>query len=193
MIKEIAEMFDDAVAREACRRFGFEHCKSVGGFESYVYKCRQDGHRFLRKITHTLRRTPEYIRGELEYVGYLADRGVPTSRAVEPRSGELVEAIDARRGQFLAYAFERSQGRHIEAVDWDPELISAWGRMMGRIHSLAVDFNPSSHAFRGSNGMGRRPFASSSTSRRRRRPCTTMPRRSSFDCTPCPTIPPHMG
>ena len=101
MITEIAELYDEAVAREACRRFGFRHWKSLGGFESYVYECRRDGQRYILKITHTLRRTTDYIRGELEFVGYLADRGVPTSRAVASGSGELVEAIDAKRGQFM--------------------------------------------------------------------------------------------
>ena len=148
MITEIAELYDEAVAPEACRRFGFQHCESLGGFESYAYECRRDEQRYILKITHTLRRTPDYIRGELEFVGYLADRGVPTSRAVESRSGELVEAIDATRGQFLAYAFEKSSGRSIGASDWGPELFSDWGCLMGRIHSLAEDFRPSDDVFR---------------------------------------------
>ena len=148
MITEIAELYDEAVAREACRRFGFRHWKSLGGFESYVYECRRDGQRYILKITHTLRRTPDYIRGELEFVGCLADRGVPTSSAVESRPGELVEAIDATRGQFLAYAFEKSSGRSIGASDWGPELFSDWGRLMGRMHSLSKDFRPSDQRFR---------------------------------------------
>ena len=148
MIKEIAELFDESVAEEAHRRFGFQDSESLGGFESYVYECRRDGQRYILKITPTLRRTPEYIRGELEFVDYLADHGVQTSRAVESMSGQLVEAIDARQGQFLAYAFERSPGRHIESADWNPELFSAWGRVMGQIHTLAKDFRPSDDAFR---------------------------------------------
>ena len=134
--------------KKAHRRFGFQGCESLGGFESSVYECRRDDRQYILKITHTLRRTPEYIRGELEFVGYLADHGVQTLRAIESKSGELIEAIDARQGQFLAYAFERSPGRRIEATYWDPDLFSAWGRLMGRVHSLAKDFRPSDDAFR---------------------------------------------
>ena len=148
MIKEIAQLFDEGVAREACRRFGFDDCVSIGGFASYAYEASRDGQRYILKITHTLRRAPEYIRGELEFVGYLADNGVRTSRGVKSSSGELVEAIDAKRGQFLAYSFERSPGGRIGAADWKPDLFTAWGRLMGRIHSLSKDFRPSEAAFR---------------------------------------------
>ena len=148
MIPEIAQLFDESVAREAHRRFGFQFGESPGGFESLVYEGRRDSQRHILKITHTLRRTPEYIRGELEFVGYLADYGVPTYRGVRSQSGVYVEAIEARKGQFLAYALEKLPGKQIQAEDWNPAMFNAWGRLMGRIHSLAKDFRPSDTAFR---------------------------------------------
>ena len=148
MIQEIAELFSDDIYQEALRRFGFDRGTAIGGFESYVYECERDGESFIMKITHTIRRSPQYIMGELDFVSYLKSQGVPTSSAIPSTEGQLIETIDGEKGMFLAYVFEKAQGMLVGRKNWNPGLFHNLGRLMGRIHSLSKDFEPSNESFR---------------------------------------------
>ena len=99
------------------------------------------------KITHTIRRSPSYILGELEFVNYLKSQGVSTSTAIPSMEGQFVEIIDGKAGKFLAYVFEKAQGTLVGRENWNPDLFHNWGRLMGRIHLLSKDFQISNESF----------------------------------------------
>ena len=103
---------------------------------------------YIMKITHTIRRSPQYIMGELDFVSYLKSQGVPTSSAIPSTEGQLIETIDGEKGMFLAYVFEKAQGMLVGRKNWNPGLFHNLGRLMGRIHSLSKDFEPSNESFR---------------------------------------------
>jgi Ser/Thr protein kinase RdoA (MazF antagonist) len=153
------KIFDEngnAVLREASVRYGFDPTtlKKLGSFESFVYEFHKGGKGFILKITHSLHRTPGLVKGELEWVAYLADRGVPAAPVAPSLSGELLEVIDGQAIEglgddyFIVYVFEKAEGRLIRSTDWNDGLFENWGRALGRIHALTKSYSPSSKSLR---------------------------------------------
>lgn len=143
MIHEIQALYNDTITAEAAIRFGStrEQLTDLGGFESYVYEFSRDGQTFILKITHTMRRTPHYIQGELEWLNYLADHGVSVARAVPSVYGRMVETIAIPDGSaFLAICYEKAPGHHVTADEWNGGLFESLGRLMGRMHALTKDY-----------------------------------------------------
>lgn len=146
MIPATQKLYNNEILAEAAKRFGssMQQTKDLGGFESFVYEMeRNDGKQYILKITHSIRRTKDYLMGELEFVNYLAANGVETSASIPSSNGNLVEIIEAEDGYFLAYVFEKAEGRLVEKRDWGADLIHEWGRVLGQMHHLAKDYQPS--------------------------------------------------
>ena len=150
MRHDIDALYHDGIRQEAERRFRFDRnrTKTLHGFESYVYDCQRVKQSFIMKITHTLRRSFDQIMGELEFVNYLADGGIPVPRAIQSVGGHLVERISADHGHFLAFATIKSSGHHIGKRELTPDVIRRWGALTGRMHALAKDFEPTSASYR---------------------------------------------
>jgi Ser/Thr protein kinase RdoA (MazF antagonist) len=70
------------------------------------------------------------------------------ARAILSESGNLVEAIDDRQGEcFLATAFVKAPGRSPWEVGWTPALFETYGRLLGRMHALSKQYQPSAPAW----------------------------------------------
>jgi len=145
LIPEIQQRYNDDILHEAARRYGVapENLKNLGGFESFVYEYEREGRSYILKITHTIRRTVEYLLGELEWVNHLVDGGVPASRCVLSDAGNLVEIIEEADGEaFLVMSYEKALGTRVKEEHWGPELFTKWGRMVGRMHKLTKSYVP---------------------------------------------------
>lgn len=150
LLKALQDQFTDAILQEAGVRYGFtaDNLTNLGGFESFVYAFNRSDRSFILKITHTMRRSAEYIMGELEWLNFLADGGVSVARAVPSLSGQMVERVEATvGGAWLLIAYERAPGRHVTAADWNEALFTEWGRVMGRMHRTTQSYRLSNPAF----------------------------------------------
>jgi Ser/Thr protein kinase RdoA (MazF antagonist) len=149
--EKIFEAHREDILAEAARRYGINstRLKRLGSFESVVYEYEQGGKSHILKLTHSIHRTPELVRGELDWTGYLIRNGMAVSRTVPSANGELLEIIDGRAVEalkddyFLAYALEKAPGKLTGRSDWDDNLAQKWGRMVGRMHALAKTYTPS--------------------------------------------------
>ena len=134
----IRNRFNDDILSEAMRRYDIApgDIEEGGGFESFIYRYTRDSERFILRITHTFRRTPELIRGEVDWINYLAAGGAAVARAVVSAGGELVEEIDdGAGGRFLATAFVHAPGRQPRADDWTPAL-ARYEALIRRVEAL---------------------------------------------------------
>jgi len=134
------------------RRYGIKasQIKLLDGFESFMYAFYrpQDGE-FILRIGHSGRRSPEMIAGEVDWINYLARGGANVSRAILSNQGKLVEAVDDGHGeQFLATAFIKARGGPSWETEWTPEFVEHYGQVIGRIHRLTKDYEPSNPAWR---------------------------------------------
>ncbi len=149
MIKAIKERYSDAVLEQAAARYGvtFEQVRKLGGFESFVYEYGRHDRDYILKITHTMRRSENYIMGELAWLTFLADRGVSVARAVPSERGRLIERIDDGDGSaWLAIAYEKAPGHRVTADEWNGDLFTAWGRLLGTMHRLTQSYRLSNPA-----------------------------------------------
>jgi len=145
MESRIKERFNQDILNEAAKRYGVAQgdIEKLGGFESFIFSFKRDGREYILRISHSLRRSRELIRGEVDWINYLAGGGVTVAGAVVSQNGNLVEAInDGLDGQFLATAFNKIEGRQAGEVGWSPELYQTYGRLLGKMHSLTKDYRP---------------------------------------------------
>jgi Ser/Thr protein kinase RdoA (MazF antagonist) len=143
MDPKINERYQDGILQEAMLRYGIakDSIKLLDGFESFMYEfTRQDGAYILR-IGHSLRRTPDLIRGEVDWINYLAAGGAPVARAILSGAGNLVELVeDGLGGQFLCTAFVKASGGGAKREQINEALFLAYGRLIGRMHALSKGY-----------------------------------------------------
>jgi Ser/Thr protein kinase RdoA (MazF antagonist) len=150
--KEIRERYNDDVLMEAMRRYGIAEgdIRLLDGFESFMYEYTKEGQAYILRVGHSRRRTPDLIRGEVDWINYLADGGAGVARAIVSQNGRLVEEIpDDRDGRFLASAFVKARGGPPGQMGgWTDELIAAYGKLLGRMHALSKSYTVADEAWR---------------------------------------------
>lgn len=153
MEKEIRDRFNKAVLAEARQRYAIaaEQITLLDGFESFMYEYTQDSSAYILRLGHSRRRSPEMIRGEVDWINYLAAGGVRVARAVLSANGNLVEEIsDGQGGAFLATGFVKAAGGPVWRMGgWTDELLVRYGRLLGRIHHLSKRYTPHPNGKRG--------------------------------------------
>lgn len=147
MEHEISRRFNDHILDQTKQRFGINSnsINALDGFESFIYEYEKDGAEYILRIGHSRRRSPNLIHAEVDWINYLANGGAGVAKAILSQNGELVEAIgDGEDGQFLATAFVKAQGDNPHTMGlWDETLFVQYGRLLGRIHKLSKDYQPS--------------------------------------------------
>jgi len=146
MEKRIKDRFKEDILAIARMRFGIqEECiKPLGGFESFIYEYQHNGISHILRIAHTIRRSENLIRAEVDWINYLAAGGTSVARAILSESRNLVEVIeDGEEGFFLATAFLKIKGEPLHKTDWTPKIIQSYGRLLGKMHSLSKSYEPS--------------------------------------------------
>jgi amicoumacin kinase len=145
MEPKIRESYSDAVLQEAMRRYGIQpgEIRLLDGFESYLYEYTRDEQQRILRVTHSLHRDAAAIRGEVDWLRYLANHGVSVAYAVPSLSGELVEVLGEGEEYFCASAYVRAPGRQSTREDWESGLMGKLGTLLGRMNALAKDYHPS--------------------------------------------------
>ena len=145
MEKRIKERFNDAVLNDVISRYGIDshQIRPLDGFESFMYEFQRDGNGYILRVGHSLRRSPDMIWGEVDWINYLAAGGAGVSRAINSADGNLVEVVDdGYGGAFLATAFEKAAGRPAWEVGWNTGLYENYGTLLGGMHALSKDYRP---------------------------------------------------
>ncbi len=148
--KQIFEVNSGYILNEASQRYAISKTdlKKLGSFESFVYEYEKNGQSRILKITHNRHRTVNQIKGELEWVNFLAENKVSVPPVIRSKNKELVELINVDDSYFLIYAFEKASGSLPEQNLWDDVLFENWGRVMGRMHAVTKKYRPSDKAIR---------------------------------------------
>ncbi len=144
MLKETKEIYNDEIFHEICQRYDLipSNVKLLDGFESFIYEFERNEKSYILRVTHSLHRSEDQIKAEVDWVNYLANGDVSVSKAVSSPAGNIVERVDSGDTYFLAIAFERATGRHLNRDDRKPELYENLGRIIGKMHNLTKDYKP---------------------------------------------------
>lgn len=145
MEERIKNRFNQSILEQALDRYqiSMEQIQTLDGFESFIYVFEgEDGPGILR-ITHSIRRSPDLIRGELDWIIYLKVGGASVAHPIPSKSGELVEIVeDGTGGSFLATAFEKAEGEPHGGKEWSADLLRQYGQIIGRLHHLSREYQP---------------------------------------------------
>lgn len=142
---QIIARYNDSILQEAMRRYGIakDQIKPLDAFESFIYEFERGGTGYILRIGHSFRKSEALIRGEVDWINYLARGGVSVARAISSERGDLVEAIDdGQGGHFLVTAFLKAAGQKPWLAGWTSTRFENYGRLLGNMHALAVDYEP---------------------------------------------------
>jgi amicoumacin kinase len=143
MDPQIAALFNDDILQTALWKYEIAPDRShlLDGFESFIYAFERPDGQFILRIGHSGRRSPDQIRGEVDWINYLASGGVTVARAISSRDGNLVEPVsDGRGGEFLCTAFVKAPGGEVKREQINDRLFVNYGRLLGRMHALAKTY-----------------------------------------------------
>ena len=145
MEEKIRNRFNNTILAEAQQRYGIapDKIEELGGFESFIYGFEKDGARYVLRLGHSLRRSPDLIRGEVDWINHLAACGAGAARAVHSKAGHLVELIDDGQGEhFLATAFAWAKGGPVwQNGGWTELFMLNYGRLIGKMHALTKQYS----------------------------------------------------
>ena len=142
---QIIARYNDSILQEAMRRYGIaqDQIKPLDAFESFIYEFERGGTGYILRIGHSLRKSEALIQGEVDWINYLARGGVSVARAISSENEKLVEAIeDGQGGQFLVTAFVKAAGQKPWLAGWSSVRFENYGRLLGKMHALAVNYQP---------------------------------------------------
>lgn len=152
MEQSVAELLKPGHLVEASAYWGGkpEDLELLGQVENFVYGLRAAGRDLILRLTHSSHRTPDQVRGELDWMDHLHRHGVNVAAPIRSSNGRFVETVPARGSAFIVTAFERAPGGAVDRNDpsvWNHALFEEWGRTIGRMHAAARTYVPSDPAF----------------------------------------------
>lgn len=112
---------------------------------NFVYEFQARNCRLFLRVTRDHHRSHEQLEAELDFVRFVASRGVDVSGPQPSRRGNCVETLDTGGSEtWHAVVFAAAAGRHFRffTADIDGTLFRAWGRAMGALHLASRDFVP---------------------------------------------------
>ncbi|WKZ38483.1 MAG: phosphotransferase [Anaerolineales bacterium] len=166
MDSKITARYNDKILQEAMLRYGITagQIQAIDTFESFIYKFERNGAGYILRIGHSIRKSEAQIQGEVNWINHLARGGVSVAQAIPSLRGKLVEVMDDDLGgQFLATAFVHAKGQRPWDAGWTPARFENYGHLLGRMHALAVEYQPAPGTRRPEWGMPPVSISSSST------------------------------
>ena len=151
MDPKITALFNDNILNAARKHYSnaADNIRLLDGFESFIYEFDRDDGQFILRIGHSNRRSPDLIRGEVDWINYLAAGSVTVAHAILSQTGNLVEPIeDGHGGQFLCTSFVKAQGGPARREHINERLFRNYGRLLGQMHYLAKTYQPSVSAWK---------------------------------------------
>lgn len=146
MERAIIPLFQPAILHEAAKRFGMntEKLHNLHGFQNFVFESFGQNKPLILRIAHQSHRSAEMVEGELEWVNYLYEHGIPCAKPVASLAGRFIEVIEISNSYFVACAFEKLEGHIPPSYEENPVLYQEVGKITGKIHALSKNYQPSS-------------------------------------------------
>jgi Ser/Thr protein kinase RdoA (MazF antagonist) len=108
-----------------------------------IYECKINGERFILRLIEQPPEFAHFVRGEINWINYLADNGIKVSRAIPSLRGDYVAVIKDESSCYLASCFIMSKGHHVNPDnphEWNDLLFEKWGQTMGKMHALSKNY-----------------------------------------------------
>lgn len=107
-----------------------------------IYPFDRNGKLCFLRLAPIEEKTENNVRGELEFLVYLSEKGYPSMKPIPSKSGEVVLNLHTSWGEYYASAFECVSGKPIEDTDCSPHIMERYGEALGHLHSLSAEYTP---------------------------------------------------
>lgn len=111
--------------------------------ESFLYRYSKENNDYFLRISHSDRRTPEQIKGELDWLDWLKTFHLPTVQVAQNMNGENCSILPLEDGgYFTAVSFHKLSGQQRFDLFQNPLHIEQLGKIMGQMHQAAQTYQP---------------------------------------------------
>jgi len=115
----------------------------ISGNAIYPYKCNGEIC-FLRFVPWEANIESE-LNEEIKFVQYLLENGLNVLEPIMSKQGNYLLNKNTPWGKYLVCAFKRVEGDRLDGfnsdgIDWTDELISGYGKELGKIHKLSSQY-----------------------------------------------------
>ncbi len=138
---KLQKLYNNEIFNKFKSIFGGSNYSEPSGFESFVYEFERNNLQLILKISHSSRRSPEEIQGEIDYLNFLHNEEIPVALVEKSLSGNFVEIEEAVDGFFTGICFQKAKGRHIRKEDKTPDLFLQMGKIQAAMHNSAEKAN----------------------------------------------------
>lgn len=113
-----------------------------GGFANFIYEFDKSGASYVLRYSLSSYRSNNLIKGEIDFIKYLYDNGVPVAKPVPISKDNFVGQFEVDGREISFVSFEKLKGKMGVQAKWSPRLIQKWGKTMGKIHALSKNYSP---------------------------------------------------
>lgn len=113
-----------------------------GGYENYIYSCEINQQQVVMRWTPDWRRSPHQICAEVDWIQYLAQHKIPVADIISSPHGQPYDVFDIDNYRVSVVFFRNLLGRQPVGSDFKPRLVTEWGKIIGKLHSVTKDYHP---------------------------------------------------
>lgn len=107
-----------------------------------IYPFYRKGKRRFLRFAPTDEKERNNIYGELEFIQYLRANGYPAMEPIPSKSGEFILEVSTKWGNYFVSVFESVNGTRLDRTDLSDEIMFIYGKALGKMHHLSVDYAP---------------------------------------------------
>lgn len=135
-----------AIINQAAATFGIapSSVQFLRDASNVIYDCQHASGPAILRLTPDTARSPEMIRGEMDFMAYLAQNAGRVPRVMRSRHDQLVAQVPG----YYVTVLEKVPGVHPEGAALTSDMIGRLGQTLGRMHRLARGYTPGDPALR---------------------------------------------
>ena len=107
-----------------------------------IYPFKQKGEICFLRLAPVDEKFEKNILGELEFINYLITYEYPALIPIPTLKNDICIRFNSPWGEYFASAFRKVPGVQVEDIELTNDVLVAYGKALGRLHSLSSRFTP---------------------------------------------------
>lgn len=152
MEQKTIEQFTEEIQFIGANRFGIgmKDLSHIGNWQNFIFEYQKDNQHYILRFTPSSHRSVNSVKGEVDWLLYLAQKGVSVSSPIKSVQDHYVEVIKLADIDFIVTSFVKAEVSKIAYPEclYDTNLYYKLGQIMGEIHSLSKSYKPKDKSIR---------------------------------------------
>ena len=112
--------------------------------QNYVFRIATEDRLVIARVTEPDHRSRSEIIAELEWIDFLKSHRVNACGPVEFDKRDICETLESNDRQYHCVLFEHAPGRPLSGADLAPTFYRNYGKLLGQLHRLSMQYDPPS-------------------------------------------------